>query len=302
MAPDPRRLLAPGVLSLTALAMLAFAGNTLLCRLALKESAIDAASFTTVRLVSGAMALALIVRLHGDDVRMAGEWPAALALFLYAGAFSFAYISLPAGIGALLLFGAVQVTMVGYGLWHGERLRLRQALGLVAACGGLVGLLMPGVHSPSWKGSILMLVAGVAWGIYTLRGRRGGPPLPVTAGNFWRAGVLTLGLSAFQWRSASLDTAGLAYAVASGALTSGVGYAIWYAALPRLKATQAATVQLTVPVIAALGAIALLGESLTLRLVVASIVVLGGVLLVITGGSPRPESLAHAKSSPEGSP
>ncbi|MEO7242164.1 MAG: DMT family transporter [Variovorax sp.] len=295
MAADVSRLPAAKVLALTALAMLAFAGNSLLCRMALKTTAIDAGTFTTTRLLAGAIALALLVRLRGRGTGMAGEWPAAVALFIYAAAFSYAYFSLPAGVGALMLFGAVQVTMIGYGLWHGERLRPVQMVGLLAACCGLVALLVPGVQAPSWSGSMLMLAAGAAWGVYTLRGRKAASPLAVTAGNFWRAALLTLLLSAVQWRFASFDARGLAYAIASGALTSGVGYAIWYAALPGLQAAHAATVQLTVPVLAALGATALLGESLTPRLTLTSIAVLGGVALVIAGASPRPASPAGPK-------
>jgi drug/metabolite transporter (DMT)-like permease len=270
------------VLTLTVLAMLAFAGNSLLCRLALKQSAIDAASFTSVRLVAGAIVLALILRLRsGAAPRSAGDWPSAFALFVYAAGFSWAYVSLPAASGALLLFGAVQITMIGHGLWRGERLRPTQTIGLLAACAGLVALLLPGAHAPAWRGSLLMVCAGVAWGVYSLRGRAAGNPLAATAGNFWRASVLTLAMSTLMLHSAQLDEAGVACALASGALASGVGYAIWYTALRGLAATSAATVQLSVPVIAALGAIALLGEPLTWHLVVTSSVILGGVALVI---------------------
>jgi drug/metabolite transporter (DMT)-like permease len=269
------------VLALTVLAMLAFAGNSLLCRMALKHSAIDAASFTTVRLIAGAAALALILRFSGGGGKSTGDWPSAAALFVYAAGFSWAYISLPAGTGALLLFGAVQITMIGYGLWRGERLRPAQTLGLMAACGGLIAMLLPGVHAPSLSGSMLMLCAGVAWGVYSLRGRGAGSPLGVTAGNFWRASVMTLAMSALLLRSAELDVVGVAYAVAAGALASGVGYAIWYTAIRGLAATSAASVQLTVPVIAALSATVLLGEPITWHLVVTSVTVLGGVALVI---------------------
>lgn len=275
-------------LFLTAVSMLAFAGNSLLCRLALKSGSIDAASFTTLRLVSGAVTLAAIVHLRNGAGRIAGDWLSALSLFVYAAAFSFAYVALPAGVGALLLFGAVQVTMIGYGLLRGEQLRPLQSLGLAMACGGLVALLMPGARAPALPASLLMLLAGAAWGAYTLHGRRAGPPLPVTAGNFLRAAALALIMSAGLWQHVHLDVAGVGYAITSGAVTSGIGYVIWYAALPRLRATQASAVQLTVPVIAALGAVPFLGESLTLRLVLTSIVVLGGVGLVIaTRSAPR---------------
>jgi drug/metabolite transporter (DMT)-like permease len=271
---------------LTVLAMFAFAGNSLFCRLALQHTAIDPASFTSIRIIAGACALALIVRLRGaaKDVRGAsGNWPSALALFAYAAAFSLAYVSLPAGMGALLLFGAVQTTMIAYGLWTGERFITRQTLGLVAALGGLLGLMLPGLSAPPLPAALLMLVAGVAWGIYSLRGKGGGDPTRVTAGNFLRAAALAAGLSVVMFPWASLDGAGVAYAVCSGALTSGVGYAVWYSAMRGLQATRAATVQLSVPVLAALGGVVFLGEALTQRLVLCSVAILGGVALVVIG-------------------
>lgn len=268
-------------LLLTALAMLAFAGNSLLCRLALKHTAIDAASFTTVRLVSGALVLWLIVRLRGGTRAGAGNWPSAIALFAYAGAFSFAYVSLPAASGALLLFGAVQATMIGVGLWRGERLLALQVLGMLLALAGLIGLLLPGLSAPPLGSALLMIGAGVAWGVYSLRGKGAGDPIRVTAGNFLRAAPIAGVMSLVTLWTAAWDAAGLLYALASGAVTSGIGYAIWYTALPALKATSAASVQLSVPVIAALGAIVLLGEPLTLRLVTASVAILGGIALVI---------------------
>lgn len=269
--------------ALTALAMTAFAGNSLLCRLALKNTGIDAASFTAIRLVSGALALWLVARQLRSSQSGKGNWPSALALFAYAAAFSFAYMSLATGTGALLLFGAVQATMIGYGIWSGERLRPPQLAGLALALGGLSGLLLPGVSAPPLAGSALMISAGIAWGIYSLRGKSAGDPTRVTAGNFLRAAPLAIALSfcVILVRGASLDAAGFGYAVASGALTSGIGYAIWYTALPALKATTAATVQLSVPVIAALGGIAFLGEPVTLRLLLASSAILGGIALVL---------------------
>jgi drug/metabolite transporter (DMT)-like permease len=266
---------------LVVLTMVAFAGNSLLCRAALKATRIDAATFTTVRIVSGALALWLIVRLRDGTQPVAGSWRSALALIAYAATFSSAYTSLPAGTGALLLFGAVQATMIGYGLAHGERLCWRQTIGLVLAFGGLVGLLLPGLSAPPLQGSALMLAAGSAWGIYSLRGRNAGDPLRATAGNFLRAVPFATLLSAAALHWFSVDYPGIGYAIASGALTSGVGYAIWYTALPALKATHAATVQLSVPVIAALGGVAFLGEHLSLRLVVAGVAILGGIALVV---------------------
>jgi drug/metabolite transporter (DMT)-like permease len=266
---------------LTALAMIAFAGNSLLCRLALKHTGIDAASFTSIRIVSGALALWLIVLVRGGARGASGSWPSAFALFAYAAGFSFAYVSLSAGAGALLLFGAVQATMISYGLWVGERLRWRQTAGLVFAFGGLVGLLLPGLSAPPLEGSLLMIAAGVAWGVYSLRGRGIGDPTRVTSGNFLRATSFTAVLSLAMLPWAAIDVPGVWYAIASGALASGVGYAIWYTALRGLKATSAATVQLSVPVIAAVGGVIFLSEMVTLRLLIAAIAILGGITLVV---------------------
>ena len=266
---------------LTLLAMTAFAANSLLCRLALRDTNIDAATFTFVRIVSGALVLWLFVLLRHRSPTRAGNWPSALALFAYAAAFSFAYLTLSAGTGALLLFGAVQATMILWGLARGERLRGRQVLGLALALGGLVLLVFPGLSAPPFFGSLLMLSAGVAWGIYSLRGKQSGAPARATAGNFMRAALFAALLMLGCIPSLRFDAAGLAYAFASGAFASGVGYVIWYMALPALKAASAATVQLSVPVLTALGGILLLGETLTLRFVVAAITILGGIALVV---------------------
>jgi drug/metabolite transporter (DMT)-like permease len=269
-------------ITLTLLAMLAFAGNSLLCRIALKHTSIDAASFTTIRLVSGTVMLWLVVRLRRGAPAGAGNWLSAFALFAYAAAFSFAYVSLSAATGALLLFGAVQATMISYGVWSGERFVKVQLVGLALAFAGIVGLLLPGLSAPPLLGSLLMLSAGISWGIYSLRGKGAGDPTKVTAGNFLRAVPIAAALSVVMllFEGLSLDIS-VWYAVASGALASGVGYAIWYTALPALKATHAATVQLSVPVIAALGGIIFLGEPITLRYVLASVAILGGIALVI---------------------
>ena len=269
------------IVTLTSLAMIAFAGNSLLCRVALKHAHIDAASFTTIRLISGAAVLWLVVRMRRGAYTGRGNWLSASALFAYAAGFSFAYMSLSAATGALLLFGAVQATMIGYGVWAGERLRKPQLVGLILALGGLVGLLLPGLSAPPLYGSILMLGAGVAWGIYSLRGKSAGDPISVTAGNFLRAVPIAVVLSLLMLKESSLDTVGFWYAASSGALASGIGYAIWYTALPSLKAANAATVQLSVPVIAALGAVVILGEPITPRLVLASAAILGGIALII---------------------
>ena len=260
--------------------MIAFAGNSLLCRAALKHTSIDAANFTTIRLVAGAVLLYLFARMRSKQPGR-GNWLSAFALFAYAAGFSYAYVSLPAATGALLLFGAVQATMIGHGLWIGERLLRLQLVGLALAIGGLIGLFMPGLSAPPLYGSVLMLGAGIAWGIYSLRGKGAGDPTRVTAGNFIRAVPITVMLSLIMLKSNSLDYVGVWYAVASGALASGMGYAIWYTALPALKATKAATVQLSVPVIAALGGITFLSEPITLRIVLASVAILGGIALVI---------------------
>ena len=269
------------IIALTSLAMIAFAGNSLLCRVALKDTAIDAASFTAIRLLSGALMLWLVVRLNNGLRAGSGNWPSAFALFCYAAGFSFAYLSLSAATGALLLFGAVQATMIGHGVWTGERLHRAQIFGVILAFGGLIGLLLPGLSAPPLHGSLLMLGAGLAWGIYSLRGKGAGDPTRVTAGNFLRTVPIAAALSLLLLRDISVDSAGFWYAVASGAVASGIGYAIWYSALPALKATQAATVQLSVPVIAAAGGILFLGEPLTLRLLLASTAILGGIALVI---------------------
>lgn len=269
------------ILLLTAVAMLAFAGNSLLCRVALKHTDIDAVSFTAIRIGSGALMLWLLLRLRRQPLAATGNWRAAAALFVYAAAFSYAYLQLDAGAGALLLFGAVQLCMVVFGLLRGERLNLQQTLGFILATGGLVVLLLPGASAPPLFGGLLMLLAGLAWGAYTLLGRQAGPPLAATAGNFIRALPFAALLVLPFIDRLSLDVPGLIYALLSGALTSGIGYAIWYSALPGLGALQAASVQLSVPVLAALGGALLLGEHISLRLVLVSVAVLGGIALVL---------------------
>ena len=271
---------------LTLIAMIAFAGNSLLCRLALKQTGIDPASFTFMRIVSGAAVLWFIAKPRKATWRKEGNWPSALALFAYAAAFSFAYVSLSAGTGALLLFGAVQATMILWGLRRGERLRMRQLAGLALALTGLVALLFPGLSAPSLSGSILMLGAGVAWGIYSLRGKAASDAIAATTGNFLRSVPLAAVLSIAVLPWTHIDRAGVGYAVLSGAIASGLGYAIWYTALAdsmpvRLRPASAATVQLSVPVLAATGGILLLGEPITFRYLVTSIAVLGGIALVV---------------------
>lgn len=276
---------------LTVLTMVAFATNSILCRLALGRSDIDPASFTTVRVGSGAVVLLLIatsrraVASPGGALsfRIRGTWASAAALFLYALCFSFAYVSLTAGTGALILFGAVQATMLLAALRGGERPNPMQWIGLVAALAGLVYLVLPGLSAPPLGGSILMATAGIGWGIYSLRGRAVVGAVEDTTSNFVRSAPLAVLASLLAAGHLHLTGTGLLLAVASGALASGVGYVVWYAALAGLTATRAATVQLSVPVIAAAGGVLLLNEEVTLRLVLATILILGGVGLALAG-------------------
>lgn len=275
-------------LILTAVAMTAFAGNSLLCRAALRDTDIDAATFTSVRLVSGALMLWLLLSFRGNWAPVKqGSWGSALALFVYAAAFSYAYGGLSAAMGALLLFGAVQATMISIGIIRGDRPHMWQWAGFVVAFSGLVGLLLPGLTAPPLFSSLLMIGAGIAWGVYSLRAKGAGEPTAVTTGNFIRAVPMAVVLSLVMMTSATIDMAGMGYAVASGAIASGMGYAVWYMALPLLQATSAATVQLSVPVIAAVGGVLLLSEPLTLRLVVAGVAILGGIAIVILASQKR---------------
>lgn len=271
---------------LTLAAMMAFAANSLLCRLALAEGRIDPASFTLVRVASGACLLCALALWRHSPRQLGGDWVSALALLSYAAGFSFAYVSLTAATGALLLFGAVQATMIGYGVWAGERLTLRQVAGLLIAGTGLLVLLLPGAQAPSPAGACLMLASGVAWGTYSLRGRGLGDPTLASAGHFLRAtplaALLCLPVGLAQLKA---DTTGLSLAIASGALASGAGYAIWYAVLPHLRAISAASVQLSVPVLTAAGAVVFLAEPITMRLLIAAAALLGGLALFLTARS-----------------
>lgn len=272
-------------IALTTLAMLAFAANSLLCRLALQQQSIDAASFGSVRLVSGALVLWTIVRWRvGPAVRPRSDWLAATMLWVYVAAFSFAYITLPAGSGALILFGAVQLTMFTAGLAAGERFTLPAWGGFALAVAGLFYLVSPGLAAPPLLGTLLMSAAGIAWGVYSLRGRGAGEPVAATAGNFMRAAPLALivsVLSLFFSGAPHASASGLVLAIASGAVTSGLGYVLWYAALPHLTSLRAATVQLAVPPLAALGGAWWLSEALSMRLVLSSAAILGGIALVL---------------------
>ena len=273
------------VVGLTVLALVAFAGNSVLCRLALADSSIDAASFTTVRLVSGAIALLIILGATSRGTRPAsyGSWMSAAMLFLYAACFSFAYISLDTGVGALILFGMVQATMVAGALMAGDRPTVAEWIGWLLAIGGFVYLVSPGLSAPSPGGSALMAIAGIAWGVYSLRGRNESFALAGTTFNFVRSVPLILVVSAFSLQDLHLTTNGVVLAILSGAITSGVGYAVWYTALQSISSIQAAMVQLSVPILAAGGGILLLSESVSLRLIVSSLLILGGIFLAIFG-------------------
>ena len=266
-----------------ALALIGFAANSLLCRQALAATAIDPYAFTAIRVIAGALVLAAIVALRGGgSAWRTGTWRGAASLFVYAIAFAWAYLDLQAGVGALLLFGAAQLTMLLAAFHRGERFSVRQWGGLVLAAAGLLAMKLPlGGTAPPWPGTLAMLLAGAAWGVYSLLGRGARAPLALTAGNFLRAApfallLLPLAAPVTQW-----PREGVLLAMTSGALASGIGYALWYAALPALRATQAAMLQLLVPAIAAVGGIALLGETLDLRLALGGVAILGGVLLAL---------------------
>ena len=269
----------------TALALIAFAANSVLCRLALGEETIDAASFTVIRLLSGALVLLAILAFSNDKEASAskGSWSASLMLFVYAVAFSFAYISLDTGTGALILFGSVQITMILLSLVSGNRLHLSEWVGVIIAFTGFVYLVLPEVTSPSVMGFLLMIAAGIAWGMYTLKGRGSAHPLKDTAYNFLRTIPLVIILLVITIQDAHYSAAGVLLAVLSGGIASGIGYTIWYIALGGLSTTQAAVVQLSVPVIAAFGGVLFVSEAITARLTLSASMVLGGILLVVLG-------------------
>ncbi|MBT4136396.1 MAG: DMT family transporter [Candidatus Latescibacteria bacterium] len=267
------------------MALIAFAANSVLCRLALGESSIDAASFTVIRLLSGVVVLLVLASVRGNKngASESGSWSASLMLFLYAIAFSFAYITLDTGTGALILFGAVQITMILLSLFSGNRLHVSEWAGIALAFMGFVYLMLPNVTTPSAMGFLLMTVAGIAWGIYTLKGRRSQNPLADTAYNFVRTLPLLIVVTVIAFKNAHFSSEGILLAVLSGGIASGLGYAIWYTALGGLSVTQAAVVQLLVPVIAAVGGVLLMSEAVTLRLVLSAAMILGGILMVVLG-------------------
>lgn len=270
---------------LTSFALTAFALNSILCRMALGPGEADAAGFSAVRLLSGAAMLAVIIAASGNarGVAAAGNWVSGFFLFAYVICFSFAYLGLTTGTGALLLFGSVQFTMVAAALCRGERPGGLEWAGLVIAIAGLVYLVFPGLAAPSPANSMLMIAAGIAWGLYTLRGKGSKDPLADTAGNFIRAVPMALIAAVPFYSQINLSARGVLLAVLSGAIASGIGYAVWYAALKHHTATRAAALQLSVPVIAAAGGIVFLGETAGIRLALATAMILGGIGIGILG-------------------
>lgn len=269
----------------TGLALIAFAANSVLCRMALGGKTIDASSFTIIRLLSGAIVLILLLNISKNKTQLKtkGNWSSSIMLFLYAITFSFAYITLDTGTGALILFGAVQITMILLSLYSGNKLHFSEWIGVIIAFMGFVYLILPGVNTPPIIGFLLMTVAGISWGIYTLKGRDSKSPLMDTAYNFIRTIPLIIILLFITVKNANYSSEGIWLAIISGGITSGIGYTIWYFALGGLTATQAAVVQLLVPVIAAFGGVLFISEKITFRLTIASVLILGGILIVVMG-------------------
>lgn len=276
--------------ALTSVTMLAFAGNSIICRMALIDGAIDPASFTNIRLLSGAIALLAIVSFgrRGRSIRSHGSWASAFVLFLYVVCFSYAYVSLSAGTGALILFGFVQGTMIAMALWSGDRPRASEWLGWVLAAAGLAWLLLPGIEAPDTLGAVLMAFAGIAWGVYSIRGRSEADAALSTASNFLMSTAFVVLLIAITLDDAVISGRGVVLAIVSGALTSGLGYVIWYAALNYIGSMQAALVQLSVPAIAAAGGVLLLAEPVSLRLLTSAALILGGISIALVRRSHRP--------------
>jgi drug/metabolite transporter (DMT)-like permease len=271
-------------IAFTLFALVAFAANSVLCRLALGPPTIDAASFSAVRLISGAITLLVITLVaKRDSFRIRGTWISAAMLFSYAVPFSFAYMSLSAGTGALILFGSVQATMMFAAILAGERLHPWQWLGMILAMTGLVGRVLPGLTAPPLVGSALMALAGISWGIYSIRGRRTTDPLADTTGNFVRSVPFVMLVSLFAVRGFHVTTSGILLAIWSGALASALGYVAWYAALRGLTAIRASAVQLSVPVLAAAGGVVFLAETVSLRMLVSAVLIVGGVGLAVAG-------------------
>jgi len=267
----------------TLLALIAFAGNSIICRIALKETAIEPAFFTSIRLISGAIVLMLIVLLTAkpDETKSKGSWFSAAMLFIYAAAFSYAYVSLETGTGALILFGVVQITMIAYSLFSGNKMNHTEWLGVAVALCGFLYLMLPGAKAPSVLGFALMTISGIAWGVYSIRGKTTKNPLQDTAYNFLRTIPFLLLLLYFLLQESNYSKTGVFLALFSGVVTSGLGYIIWYTALKGLTTIQASVVQLFVPVLAGLGGLILMNEAISFRLFVAALLILGGILLLI---------------------
>jgi drug/metabolite transporter (DMT)-like permease len=273
----PRYLLIKTII-FTGFTLIAFAANSVLCRLALGEKTIDAS-------ISGAIVLLVILKINSNknSSPIKGSWPASFMLFLYAVTFSFAYITLDTGTGAIILFGSVQITMILLSLISGNRLHITEWIGVSIAFIGFVYLVSPGVTSPSVIGFSFMTIAGIAWGIYTLKGRDSVNPLMDTTYNFLRTIPFVIVLAIIAIQNTHYSSEGILLAAVSGGITSGIGYTIWYIALGGLSTTQAAVVQLLVPVIAALGGVIFLSEKITLRLTFSAIMILGGILMIVRG-------------------
>ncbi|WP_196258758.1 DMT family transporter [Pelagibacterium limicola] len=282
------------IIVLTAIAMLAFAANSVLARLALAGSAIDAASYTGIRLIAGAALLYPLLTWGpgtGRSRKMGGSWPGAAALFGYAIFFSIAYLMLGAGLGALILFTSVQMSMLGWAVFKGDRPGLIEWVGIGVALASLTYLVSPGLTAPHPFGAVLMALAGASWAVYSVIGRGSKSPLADTTGNFARCVPIAIALTGFGLLTTSVAWEGVAYAVASGAIASGLGYAVWYLALPSLSRVNASTVQLTVPAIAAAGGVLFIGEAITLRLAIASIGILGGVAIALWAAEHRKRAM-----------
>ena len=269
----------------TGLAIIAFAANSVLCRLALGNGAIDASSFTAIRLLSGAVALFVILSIKGSNkgALSKGSWGASFTLFLYAITFSYAYLSVDTGTGALILFGSVQITMIMLSLISGTRLHIIEWSGVIITFTGFIYLILPNITTPSVNGLVLMTVSGISWGIYTLKGRSSKNPLMDTTYNFLRTIPFLVLLVFFTMPNMNYSSEGIVLALISGAITSGIGYTIWYIALGGLSSTQAAVIQLSVPVVAAIGGVIFVSEVITIRLVISATIVLSGILMVVLG-------------------
>ena len=267
----------------TLLALISFAGNSIICRIALKEAAIEPALFTSIRLISGTIVLMLVVAMtrKSKKTKSKGSWFSAAMLFMYAAAFSYAYVSLETGTGALILFGVVQITMITYSLISGNKMSTIEWLGIVLALCGFLYLMLPGAKAPSLYGFILMTISGIGWGMYSIKGKTTKNPLQDTAYNFLRTIPFLLLLLYFVFQESYYTKTGVILALLSGIITSGLGYVIWYAALKGLTTIQASVVQLFVPVLAGLGGLILVNENVSLRVIVASVLILGGISLMI---------------------